>query len=338
MCQVHPALTVIVPARNAGKYLDRAIRSVLAQTFAGWEMIVVDDCSTDDTFAIASRHAAADPRIRVIRLPEPSGCPYMARYEAAIRATAPLVAPLDADDTVESTYLEALLALRRSSGADVVYPTMLFHEGHRVVRRLPRFDDAPHLLFSGPEAMKMTLDDWKIGCNGGLIDRFLYLDTYRRMGTGPELIYSCSDELHTRLLLLAAHKVAVSTTPYHYNDTPGSVTRTPGSSMFDFMRNNPPILRMIGELLPDDIEAIRLAQAQNFAGVIYALRLLNRHRFDRRGRRTARALIRRSMSLMDHTVLRRAVSRKYYLLLRTGLIPARLILRLYDSIHRPAHE
>ena len=62
-------VSIITPACNSGKYLEATIRSVRNQTWENWEMLIVDDASTDDTAAIALRFAAQDPRIRVIRLP-----------------------------------------------------------------------------------------------------------------------------------------------------------------------------------------------------------------------------------------------------------------------------
>ena len=61
-----PTVSVIVPAYNAGKYLPAAIESVLAQTYSGWELILVDDGSTDSTPSICDNAALADSRIRVV--------------------------------------------------------------------------------------------------------------------------------------------------------------------------------------------------------------------------------------------------------------------------------
>lgn len=60
-------VTVVMPAYNASRFIDPAIESIRAQTLRDFELIVVDDRSTDDTAERAERHAAADPRVRVIR-------------------------------------------------------------------------------------------------------------------------------------------------------------------------------------------------------------------------------------------------------------------------------
>lgn len=62
-----PRVSIVLPTRNGSRYLGDAVRSVVAQTFRDWELIIVDDASTDDTPAIAARWAAGDGRIRALR-------------------------------------------------------------------------------------------------------------------------------------------------------------------------------------------------------------------------------------------------------------------------------
>lgn len=64
-----PAVSVILPVRNGAATLESAIRSIVGQTFSGWELIVVDDGSTDRSLEIANDIARTDPRIRVLQRP-----------------------------------------------------------------------------------------------------------------------------------------------------------------------------------------------------------------------------------------------------------------------------
>ncbi len=68
-----PYVSVITPVHNGAKTLERAVRSVMAQTFGNWEMFLVDDCSTDDSRKIASALAAEDSRVRLIEKSENTG-------------------------------------------------------------------------------------------------------------------------------------------------------------------------------------------------------------------------------------------------------------------------
>lgn len=111
-------VSVMMPAYNAEAYIGQAIKSVLAQSYRRWELIVIDDGSTDRTSEIASRYG--DPRIRVIRQ-ENQG-------EAAARNTAlknmqgEFVAFLDADDLYLPDHLEFLIGyLELHDQTDGVY-------------------------------------------------------------------------------------------------------------------------------------------------------------------------------------------------------------------------
>ncbi|HXB06525.1 MAG TPA: glycosyltransferase family 2 protein [Puia sp.] len=61
-----PLISIVLPTYNGARYLKRSVDSCLEQTFWDFELIIVDDCSTDNTGAIADGYAKADPRIRVI--------------------------------------------------------------------------------------------------------------------------------------------------------------------------------------------------------------------------------------------------------------------------------
>jgi glycosyltransferase involved in cell wall biosynthesis len=90
-----PAVSVVVATHNQARWLGEAIESVRAQSFRDWELVVVDDGSTDDTAAVAARFAD-DPRIRY--LAEPHRERAAARNRGIAATTGRLVAFLDADD------------------------------------------------------------------------------------------------------------------------------------------------------------------------------------------------------------------------------------------------
>ena len=90
-----PAITVVIPAYNRAETVGAAIASVLAQDFADFEVVVVDDGSGDATAAVVA--ATDDPRVGCLRLPDNRGV--CAARNAGIRAaSAPLIAFLDSDD------------------------------------------------------------------------------------------------------------------------------------------------------------------------------------------------------------------------------------------------
>ncbi|MER9057696.1 glycosyltransferase [Mesorhizobium sp. M0213] len=106
-----PRVTIITPFLNAEATLGEAIASVQAQTVADWELLLVDDGSTDDSVRIANDVAATDPRIEVLNRPPGSKRGAAAARNAGIEAgSGDLLAFLDADDLYEPHMLRTVLA------------------------------------------------------------------------------------------------------------------------------------------------------------------------------------------------------------------------------------
>lgn len=102
----HFKISVLMPAYNASETLGLAIESILSQTWENIELIVVDDCSTDDTFAIAKRYSDLDPRVKVFRQPRNMGA-YAARNVAAGLSTGEYITVHDSDDWSHPQKLES---------------------------------------------------------------------------------------------------------------------------------------------------------------------------------------------------------------------------------------
>lgn len=93
-----PRVSIVMPAYNASQYIGATIASVLRQSEPDWELVVVDDCSTDDTREKVSALAESDARIRLIALEKNFGGPAGPRNVGIRSARADLVAFLDSDD------------------------------------------------------------------------------------------------------------------------------------------------------------------------------------------------------------------------------------------------
>jgi succinoglycan biosynthesis protein ExoO len=119
-------ISVIIAAYNVEPYIGRAIRSALDQQGVSLEVVLVDDCSTDNTWEVASR--IADPRLKRIRLPA-NGGPGAARNAGIAAAIAPWIAVLDGDDAFLPGRLERLLGRASEAKADIVVDNLLvMHE------------------------------------------------------------------------------------------------------------------------------------------------------------------------------------------------------------------
>jgi succinoglycan biosynthesis protein ExoO len=121
----HPCVTIVMPSYNAEGCIMRAIDSALAQTFDDFELVVVDDGSTDRTAALVERAASHDERIRLIRIGRNCG-PAHARNAAIAAARGEWIALLDADDAWRSQRLTRLL--EQSAEADAVFDNLAGHD------------------------------------------------------------------------------------------------------------------------------------------------------------------------------------------------------------------
>ena len=121
-------VTVIMPAYNAASYIEAAIRSVMAQTHTAWELLVIDDGSSDDTCAIVERLAAEDARVRLLRNPQNCGVA-TTRNRGLELCTGAYAAFLDSDDVWHPEKLERQVQMAQEQQADLVYTSYAIVDG-----------------------------------------------------------------------------------------------------------------------------------------------------------------------------------------------------------------
>jgi teichuronic acid biosynthesis glycosyltransferase TuaG len=115
-----PLVSIITPSWNVERLIGETIASVQAQTFGDWELLIADDCSTDNTAAVIEGHSAKDPRVKLIRQPR-NGGPALARQAAIEQAKGRFIAFLDSDDLWLPAKLERQLAFAREHRAALTF-------------------------------------------------------------------------------------------------------------------------------------------------------------------------------------------------------------------------
>ena len=116
---MQPFISIVMPAYNAEKYIGHSIRSVLDQTYSNWELIVVDDGSTDATAEAVQRAVNGDQRIRYLF--QQNGRLGKARNTGVMNSKGSLIAFLDSDDLWLPEKLERQVRAQRDTNADVVF-------------------------------------------------------------------------------------------------------------------------------------------------------------------------------------------------------------------------
>jgi glycosyltransferase involved in cell wall biosynthesis len=212
-------VSIIVPAYNAADYLEATVAGLLGQTFAGTEVIVVDDGSTDATAVVARRLADESPRVRFLWLPFNVGVA-RAREHAVRHARGAYLWFVDADDKPATDAVSRLVSAARRTDADVVVcgAEFVYPDGHARQLRAPALP-AP---VSGETAFRMLLQG---DISGHLWNKLVRRELAERIDFTPARVHS--DLAMTAQLIAAARHVAfIPDMLYSYIQRPGSILRS----------------------------------------------------------------------------------------------------------------
>ena len=208
-----PLVSIVTPVYNVERFLPQCIDSVLAQTLNDWELILIDDGSTDGSGAVCDRYAAADPRIRVVH--KKNGGQAESRNIGISMARAELIGFVDSDDWIEPRMYEVLYDALVKNGADI---SICGYFMSYVGSEKPSMKGDKEILIPAQEALNKVLDDKEIKSYiwDKLFKRELLVDKF------PESYYY--EDYSTLFKWFAnAGKVVVRELPlYHYRQRAGS--------------------------------------------------------------------------------------------------------------------
>src|ERR1035441_8594166 len=117
-----PKVSIVVPNYNHARFLRRRVESVLRQTFQDFEVILLDDCSTDDSRSILSKYAD-DPRVRIEFNEVNSGSPFKQWNKGVELALGEYVWIAESDDYADERLLEKLVARLEAEPATALSPS-----------------------------------------------------------------------------------------------------------------------------------------------------------------------------------------------------------------------
>lgn len=216
-------VSIVMPLYNAEHYVDQAIRSCLAQTYETFELLVIDDCSSDGSPEIV--RSFDDPRIRLIELSKNHG-PGPARNAGLDAARGDWLTVLDADDIYHRQRLELLERLASRHGPDCVYIDR--ETRWELVEEPPSSVTAHHITLDSLTIQALSSREW-------MIDRwvgrpFFSKELMRRTHARYPAIFAAQDTLFFMRLVgrLDSPIFEHSGKTYLYRRTSGSlVARTP---------------------------------------------------------------------------------------------------------------
>lgn len=114
-------ISIIMPCYNGEKYIKSAIESVISQTYSEWELLIIDNNSTDNSANIISSYSVIDSRIKLLVCGSKSGTPAAPRNVGIEASTGKYIAFLDCDDIWLPTKLESQLPFFNNNNCAVVF-------------------------------------------------------------------------------------------------------------------------------------------------------------------------------------------------------------------------
>lgn len=256
-------ISVIIPTYNVEKYISFAIESIVNQTYTNWELIIVDDCSSDKTVEIVKKYATSCPKIHLIKRAINSGGARQPRFDGILTAKGEFVTHIDADDFVERDYLQKMLQTYQNTQSTIVLSKLQYctENGGHDDRQIPNQDFDFTQIMSGEEACMQTLGSWKINLAGLLTKTSFYQDFVEKLY--DDNCNSCfNDELDYRKLLSKAKSVAFSNATYFYRQQPQSVVHLQSSQYIDRINQIKPLYQFISTTYPNNLTAIKTIQSE----------------------------------------------------------------------------
>lgn len=114
-------VSIIITSYNSEKYIKKTLDSVISQTYQNFEVIVVDDCSSDKTYAILKKYEAADKRFKIFKLKKNSGTASVPRNYGILRSEGEFLSFLDSDDVWLKNKLHIQIKELKKKNADIVF-------------------------------------------------------------------------------------------------------------------------------------------------------------------------------------------------------------------------
>lgn len=121
MCDINPIVSIITPCYNGEQYIEDTIKSVISQDFPDFEMLIIDDCSSDGSARIIKQYSTKDQRIKYFKTSKKSGSPSLPRNIGIENSRGKYIAFLDADDIWLPKKLDSQVRFMEDNNLDMSY-------------------------------------------------------------------------------------------------------------------------------------------------------------------------------------------------------------------------
>lgn len=214
---VKPLLSVVIPTHNTEKYIERCLRSVVEQTYSNLEIVIVDDCSVDNTWEICNNLAKNDSRIKIVKLKDNVG-PGAARNIGLAQASGEFVTFVDSDDWIDADTYETAMAESVKGEYDIVQ--FAYYENK------DRYSDRDRIVFSSKEALDRLVNHKDV-MTWSVWNKVFSAKAIKDINYDTDIYYG-EDVLYIQKVLKNANDVLIlRCSKYHHsNENEKSVSRS----------------------------------------------------------------------------------------------------------------
>lgn len=233
----NPKISVIVPVYNAEKTLGRCVNSVLNQTYADYELLLIDDGSSDNSGYICDQYAKDDKRIKVFH--KKNGGISSARKLGLDKCSGKFIQFIDSDDWIENKCLEGNIRIAENKDADIVINDFFINNNDTVIRK--RQDYSGNLI-----------EDFFAGrIFGALWNKLIKAELVKKSGVSfchglsfcEDLTFLCELAINKKSIRIAMNPVAY----YHYCVNTNSLTKKTTENK---LKNEEQYIEVMTRILP----------------------------------------------------------------------------------------
>jgi glycosyltransferase involved in cell wall biosynthesis len=234
-----PTISILMPVHNTDNFLEKSIQSCIDQSFNDWELICINDGSTDKSLDILKDFALRDNRINVFSQ-EKSGTGHAQPLNKALSLSkGKYVFSLDSDDYLSADLLFNSYTRITELGADVCIPDMAFvNLDGKVINMLNGYNGNRSVILSNKQAVELSLD-WKIHAKG-----LWNGDLFRRLKFDEE---GFSAEYSSRVHFLNCNKIIFSEGTYFYIQHEHAITKKFGIRLFYYLELDNKVKKLLIE-------------------------------------------------------------------------------------------
>lgn len=191
----NPSVSVILPTYNVGKYISRCLDSCLAQGFDNFEIVIVDDCGSDNSIEIAEAYAEQDKRIRIIKNKKNMGT-YHARRVGVESSTGDYIVFLDPDDELTPLSLGLIYEKFVRSNAEILFYGVEYLPEIKWYKRKPIiYPDLNNKTLLEAFFSKGNVS-YACGTLGKAYSRHFLLRLYSKLSVKEDFRFVCAEDMY----------------------------------------------------------------------------------------------------------------------------------------------